>query len=96
MLVEERIQEITGETIKIPAKWSAQKLFGVTLSGFTLWAEREYKEPIDQVLRKMDSSISFVESMIGKLILSKRIPDDMTAQEITGAINYILKIAKEY
>lgn len=107
MTVQERAKEFDkelpeifnseiGDEIIIPDKWCAQKLFGITLAGFTLWAEREYKEPVDQVLRKMNSSISFVESMIGKLILSKRVPDDMTTQEIIGAINYILKVAKEY
>ena len=76
-------------------KEAAQYLFGVELAGFVLWAERQYKEPIDQILRKMDQSITFVETMVGKLIISKRVPDDMRTEDLLKAINYILEIAKE-
>jgi len=84
------------DTIIIPNKYYAQKLFGITLAGFTIWAEKQYKEPIDQILRKMNNSISFVESMIGSLITSKRVPEDMETGDLLKAINYILEIAKSY
>lgn len=77
-------------------KECAQRLFGITLVGFTVWAEKEYKEPIDQILRKMNNSITFVNTMIGKLITSKRVPDDMEVGDLLKAIDYILEIAKEY
>ena len=77
-------------------KEAAQYLFGTHLSGFSIWAEKQYKEPIDQILRKMNQSISFVEELIGQLITSKRVPDDMTTGDLLKAINYILEIAKEY
>lgn len=77
-------------------KECAQTLFGVELQGFSIWAEREYREPIDQILRKMDNSISFVNGLIGRLITSKRIPDDMKVDDLLKAINYILEIAKPY
>lgn len=77
-------------------KEAAQYLFGIHLNGFSIWAEKQYKEPVDQILRKMNQSISFVEELIGQLITSKRVPDDMTTGDLLKAINYILEIAKEY
>lgn len=76
-------------------KEAAQYLFGTYLNGFSIWAEKQYKEPVDQILRKMNQSISFVEELIGQLITSKRVPDDMTTGNLLKAINYILEIAKE-
>jgi hypothetical protein len=77
-------------------KEAAQYLFGIHFTGFSIWAEKQYKEPVDQILRKMNQSISFVEELIGQLITSKRVPDDMTTGDLLKAINYILEIAKEY
>lgn len=77
-------------------KEAAQYLFGTHLAGFTIWAEKAYKEPVDQILRKMDQSMSFVNKLIGELITSKRIPEEMQVGDLLKAINYILEIAKEY